>query len=79
MSCQECERLEKEHADAGDAFDAARERLQAKSGISSKDKYESLRQAALELQERLNSTRTTLEHHIQEHEGERTYQAVTSI
>ena len=79
MCCQECERLTKEFAEAGASFDAARERLQADSGISPKDRYQSLRQAALELQERLHSTRRALERHLQEHERGKANPASTNF
>ena len=75
MPCQECERLEREHAEAEASFDAARERLQSISGISSRDEYQCLHQEALALREYLDSARTALHRHTQKHMGETMDQA----
>ena len=71
MPCQERERLEKEHAEAGTAFDGADEGLQAKVGISSRSEYQRLQQAVEVAWGHLTSARGALDRHIREHGCER--------
>jgi hypothetical protein len=68
MSCQKCERLEKNHSQAEASLYDARARLEANSGASSRDEYQRLYHAVLASQERLNVARTALDLHIREHE-----------
>ena len=67
MRCDDRERLEKEHVDAGAAFDAARAMLRNRIGVSPKGEYERLNAAAEEAWGALNGARKRLDEHIREH------------
>ena len=75
MPCQECKRLEKEHAEAVAAFDAASARLRAKGGILSREEYQRFHQAVLVSEQHLDSVRAALSRHTQKHMGETMDQA----
>ena len=67
MSCGERERLETEHTCAGVAFDAARQALQARIGVSPRAEFFALNQATERAWEVLQHARKTLDRHIREH------------
>jgi hypothetical protein len=67
MLCPERERLEKEHAEAGAIFDAARVRLQARIGISQQEEFVMLNHALERSWQALIRARTALDHHLREH------------
>jgi len=71
MNCGERTRLEKEHHEAGAAFDAARQRLQARIGVSSQSEFRLLDQAVEEAWSNVQKARNALDRHIREHPCEK--------
>jgi hypothetical protein len=67
MGCEDRARLEKEHTEAGLAFDAARRVLQEKIGISPHEEFISLSRAVETTWEQVQRTRTALDEHIRAH------------
>jgi len=67
MRCDERTQLENEHGEAGLAFDAAREVLQERIGISPKEDFISLSRAVDTTWDAVNRTRVALDEHIREH------------
>jgi len=67
MACEERARLEKEHAEAGDEFDAARQRLRARIGVCPKDEFHSLDRALKDAWVKLLQARIALDRHIRDH------------
>jgi hypothetical protein len=67
MSCEERERLEREHIEAGAAFNTAREALRNRTGISPKEEFVTLRAVVNQAWETLMHARAALERHITEH------------
>jgi hypothetical protein len=70
MDCEERARLEKQHAESGAAFDAARQRLQSRIGVSLKNEFLSLDRTADEAWSNLQKVRKALDQHIREHRCE---------
>lgn len=69
MPCEGCERLKQERSEAKAAFDAARERLLASPGVSSKEQQRGLLQSVLTAHYRLKLAANALDRHMQqEHE-----------
>jgi hypothetical protein len=67
MSCQERNLLQQEHAEAGAAFDAARQALQARIGVSPKNEFLALDQATEKAWENLQRAHQKLDQHIRRH------------
>ena len=67
MLCHLRKRLEKEHTDAGAAFDIARGQLRGRIGISTKDEYEDLNRRADKTWTLLNDASERLDGHIRDH------------
>lgn len=65
--CQERNHLSQEHFDAGVVFDAARQALQARIGVSSKEEFLALDQAAERAWANLQNARQALDNHIRNH------------
>ena len=67
MECRDRARLQKSYAECERAFAAARQDLQAKIGFSSKDEYNTLREAVNVAWEAVHVARAALDDHIREH------------
>jgi hypothetical protein len=65
--CQERNLLSKEHVEAGIAFDDARQALQARIGVSSREEFLTLDQAAERAWASLQHARQALDNHIRNH------------
>ncbi len=59
--------METDFSQASAAFEASRERLQARMGVSSKHEYERLNREVEEAWATLQKVRHELDHHIREH------------
>jgi MEDS: MEthanogen/methylotroph, DcmR Sensory domain len=78
MACLERNRLEREHAEAGGKFDAARQRLQARIGTSKKEEFESLNRAVDQSWQVLARARIALDLHVRAHGCEAAQEARAS-
>jgi len=67
MKCEHRDRLQKEYAEAGAAFDTARERLHQNIGVLPKDKYDGIRESMNRAWDASQTARSTLDAHIREH------------
>ncbi len=65
--CEERDRLEIEHAEAGTAFDSARMELRQRIGTSPKAEFDLLNKAVDKAWENLQRIRLLLDRHIREH------------
>jgi hypothetical protein len=72
MSCQERDLLQKEHAEAGAAFDAARKALQSRIGVSPRNEFLALDQAAERAWANLQHAHQALDEHLREHGCDKT-------
>jgi hypothetical protein len=72
MPCQERDRLQKAHSDAGEAFDLARQALQIRMGVCPKDEFRLLDQATKKAWENLQGAHKALDNHIRTHGCEKT-------
>ena len=70
MSCQERDLLRNEHAEAGAAFDAARQVLQDRMGVSPKSEFLVLNQATEKAWANLQRAHQALDAHIRSHDCE---------
>jgi hypothetical protein len=67
MSCQERERMEREHLEAEAAFYAAQQRLRNRIGISPKEEFVALSDAVDQAWKRWLDARGALDQHIRNH------------
>jgi hypothetical protein len=67
MSCQERERMEREHDEAEAAFYAAQQQLRNRIGVSPKEEFVALSDAVDQAWKRLLDARGALDQHIRNH------------
>jgi hypothetical protein len=72
MPCPEHDLLRQQHAEAGAAFDAARQALQARIGVSSRNEFLALDQATEKAWADLQRVHQALDEHIRSHGCEKT-------
>lgn len=75
MSCEERARLKEEHSHAKARYDAARETLDSRMGVSSRDEFRRLTHAIDEAWVALERARSLLDRHVKEHGCEQSREA----
>jgi hypothetical protein len=75
MSCEEHTRLEREHSQAKTRYDAARETLESKMGVTSRDEFLRLTHSIDETWVALERARYLLDRHVTEHGCEQSREA----